>query len=203
MSNPIGKLVKSNSHTDYVCQIYSPGETEVLPQPIDYAFGTFVRIPLQTRPTSWLIGLIYDTVLLNSDFGRLGPRLSTQSELAVFSPDYLNEKATLVGIAAIGTLNADGCAAQGVPVLSATTDALVEKMTDDQLIAFHSDNSSLRLAYAPLLLAQATPLASHLLRVVLNHLKTLFSQQEQRKMLELMLDNLIWQNQVGPFGGGQ
>lgn len=199
----LGKLVKSNSHIDYVCQIYGPSETEVLPLPTDYAFGTFVRIALPTQTKSWLIGLIYDTVLLNPDFGRLGPRLSTQSELAVFSPDYLNEKATLVGIVTIGALEVGGTTFQGVPPLSALTDAQVEKLTDDQVVAFHTGNPSMHLAYAPLLLTQATPLAPYLLQIVLKRLKALFSQSENNKMLELMLDNLIWQSQVGPFGGGR
>ena len=42
----LGKIAKSNSHTDYVCQVYGPGEVETPPIPADYAFGTFVRIPL-------------------------------------------------------------------------------------------------------------------------------------------------------------
>jgi hypothetical protein len=39
----IGKLIKSNSHTDYICQICGPGEVKTPPAPANYAFGTFVR----------------------------------------------------------------------------------------------------------------------------------------------------------------
>src|SRR5204862_264341 len=39
----IGKIVKSDSHINYVCQIYGPREVEVEPGPSDYAFGRFVR----------------------------------------------------------------------------------------------------------------------------------------------------------------
>jgi hypothetical protein len=99
----IGKLVGSNSHTDYVCQAYGPGEVEAPSSPADHAFGTSVRIPLGGG-RGRLVGLIYDTVLLNPDFGNLGPRLSPAPDLAVFSPDYLAEKVTLVGITAIGAL---------------------------------------------------------------------------------------------------
>ena len=95
-----GKLIKSNAHTDYVCQIYGPGEVDASPSPADYAFGTFVRIPLAVG-YGHLVGVIYDTVLLNPEFGNLGPRLSPVSDLAVFSPDYLAEKVTLVGITSV------------------------------------------------------------------------------------------------------
>ena len=91
----LGKIVQSKTYTDYVCQLYSPGEVETLPSPTDYAFGTFVRVPLDTEKDH-LVGVIYDTVLLNPDFGNL-PRLSPAPDLAVFSPDYLAEKVTLVG----------------------------------------------------------------------------------------------------------
>ena len=110
----IGKIIKSNAHTDYVCQVYSPGEVKTPPSPTDYAFGTFVRIPLDTEQ-GHLVGVIYDTVLVNPDFGNLGPRLSPAPDLAVFSPDYLAEKVTLVGITAVGMLSLEGAPTHGVP----------------------------------------------------------------------------------------
>ena len=117
----IGKLVKSNTHTDYVCQIYNPGEVDTLPSPSDFVFGTFVRIPLDAEQ-GHLVGVIYDTILLNPDFGNLGPRLSPAPDLAVFSPDYLAEKVTLVGITAVGTLSVEGVPTHGVPSLAAKID---------------------------------------------------------------------------------
>ena len=60
----IGKIVKSNTHVDYVCQVYGPGEIEPSPAPADYAFGTFVRVGLADSH-SYLVGLIYSTILMN------------------------------------------------------------------------------------------------------------------------------------------
>lgn len=197
----LGKIVRSNSHTDYVCQVYGPGEVQCCPSPTDHAFGTFVRIALPTQPASWLVGLIYDTVLLNPDFGRLGPRLSPQTELAVFSPDYLNEKAILVGITAIGTRTADGGITQGVPAVAAITDAVVERMSDDEVRFFHNGAAALSLAYAPLLLSQGTPLAPYLLRSVLSRLSELLTDPTQVALLALIQDDLLWQSQIGVLGG--
>ena len=195
----IGKIIKSNSHTDYICQVYSPGEVETPPAPEDYAFGTFVRVEMGND--RWLVGIIYDTMLFNPDFGRLGPRLSPEPELAVFSPDYLNEKATLVGIAAVGMMDATGNVVQGVPALAASTDALVERMTDDQVRTFHQGNPIPQLAYAPLLLAQGSPLALPLLQTVIARLMALFPNQAD--LLAVLQDDLAWKAQVGPLGGAR
>lgn len=195
----IGKIVKSNSHTDYICQIYGVSEIENAPSREDYAFGTFVKVALDNG--RFLVGLIYDTVLINPDFGRLGPRLSPETELAVFSPDYLNEKATLVGITTIGMIEPDGRITQGVPRLSANTDALVERMNEDQIRDFHQENPSIRLAYAPLLLSQNNPLAFHLLQNIFVQLNRIFPEQTQ--LLSVLQTDLAWKSQINPLGGVQ
>lgn len=195
----LGKIVKSDGHVSYVCQVYGRGEVRQPPQPDDYTFGTFVAIALPNRRS--LVGIIYDTMLFNPEFGRLGPRLSPEAELAVFSPDYLNERATLVCITAVGMVDADGRAAQGVPPLAATSDAVVERMADEQIRAFHALDGAPQLAYAPLLIAQRSPLALPLLRAVIAHLTALFP--EQSGLLAVLGDDLAWKAQVGPLGGLQ
>jgi hypothetical protein len=199
---PIGKIVKSNSHTDYVCQVYGPGEVETPPSSADYAFGTFAHIPLG-EGYGHLVGLIYDTVLLNPDFGNLGPRLSPAPDLAVFSPDYLAEKVTLVGITAVGTLASDGSATHGVPSLAAQIDALVERMDDDAVRQFHcspgGNPAGVWLGYAPLLLALGSSLARHLLLRVVDRLTVLFPDQATH--LSVLRGELAWQTMVGPLGG--
>lgn len=196
----IGKIIKANSHTDYICQIYGIGEIKETPIPTDYAFCTFVRIPLGATAAN-LVGLIYDTVLVNPDFGNLGPRLSPAPDLAVFSPDYLAEKVTLVGITAVGTLTPDGTAAHGVPPLAAQIDALVERMDDDTIRQFHrpiGDNQAVRVGYAPLLLTLGSPLARYLLLHVVDQLMALFPDQVVQ--LSVLRGELAWQAIIGPIG---
>ena len=130
-STPIGKIVKSNTHIDYVCQVYNIGETPQPPQSSDYSFGAFVAIQMDTIPDERLIGVIYNTLLMNPDFGNLGPRLSPRQELEIFSPDYLAETATLVGIIALGWQAADGTFQQGVPALSAMVNNSVQRLSSN------------------------------------------------------------------------
>lgn len=196
----IGKLVKSNAHSDYICQVYGRGEIETPPNPADYALGSFVRLPLDVGH-GHLVGLVYDTQLFNPDFGSLGPRLSPAADLAVFSPDYLAEKLTLVGISAIGAVSANGAVSHGLPPLAAQIDALVERMDEAAICAFHqTTDGHVRLGYAPLLLAQGSALTHHLLLNVIDQLAALLPQQSAQ--LAVLRSQLAWNALVGPLGGG-
>jgi hypothetical protein len=200
----IGRVVKSNTHVDYVCQIDNPGEFPASPSPEDYAFGTFVRVGLsadidEAGLQSYLVGLIYSTILMNPEYGSLGPRLSSPADLEVFSPDYLREQATLVGIVAVGQVTPEGVR-QGVPRLAAAVGAEAVPMAADDVRAFHTPRSGagLALAYAPLLLAQGDPLVPHLLLNVVNRLADLFP--DQTRQLAVLRGNLAWRTAVTPVG---
>lgn len=197
----IGKIVKSNTHVDYVCQIYSANEVAVCPQPTDYCFGGFVSIQLEENgePSGQLIGVIYNTLLMNPDFGNLGPRLSPRQDLEIFTPDYLSETATLVGIMAVGWIDAEGRCHQGVPVLAATVNNSVRCLEEGDLRYFHQDEKGrLCMRYVPLLLSQNNALALPLLINIVDRLTLLFP--DQRGQLTLMRNNLAWKNVVQPVG---
>ncbi len=203
MNESIGKIVKSNSHVDYVCQVYGIGEVDAAPAPMAYTFGTFVAIELENDAGS-LVGVIYNTLLMNPEFGSLGPRLSPRSEVEIFSPDYLAETATLVGIFAVGATDASGRTFQGVPPLSATVNCPVRRLTGDELRAFHSGGNGggadgrLNLRYAPLILAQNNPLAPSLLIAVIDQLAALFPANGAQ--LTVMRNNLAWKSMIQPAG---
>ena len=193
----LGKIVRSNSHIDYVCQVFNPNDIPIPPINEDYAFGTFVKIPLSSKKQ--LVGVIYDTVLFNPEFGRIGPCLSPESDLAVFTPDYLNEKVILTGILTVGMLDANNDIFQGVPRLSANTDAIVEKMTDNEIKQFHFGDPTLRLDYISLLLNHASPLTAQLLQKIINNLIDLFP--DQNNLLSVLQNDLAWKVQIAPLGG--
>lgn len=192
----IGRVVSSNDQADYVVQVYGPGEAAEPPAPIDRAFGQFVAIPVDAQ--NRLIGVIYTTQLLNPEFGSLGPRLSTPQELPVFSPDYLAETATLVGVSVVGSatdrfgrIEYD----QGTPRLASTVDAVVSFLDDEQFRAFHRTGDQLQLAYFPRLLARPFPTLPDLLCAILDRLIVAFPGERRR--LEVARQNLRWRAVVG------
>jgi len=197
----IGKIVKSNTHIDYICQIYNSAESTLPVQPTDYTFGTFVSIKVETanNDTEQLIGVIYNTLLLNPDFGNLGPRLSPRSEVEVFSPDYLAETATLVGIIMVGWRDETGRYHQGVPALAATVNSFVNRLDEPSLEEFHCDDARQPcLRYAPILLAQRDPLVPQLLMTIIDRLNTFFPNSSSQ--LSVMRNNLAWKSIVQPAG---
>ena len=202
MNSTIGKIVKSNSHTDYVCQIYAPGEIKPLPEPADYAFGTFVAIRLAGDSGSAvpaLIGIVYNTLLVNPDYGNLGPRLSERPDLEVFAPDYLSETATLVGILAVGWLDGQGVAQQGVPALAASVNASVHQLETEDVRNFHvGADGRLSMRYMPTLMQSGDPLLPSLMLNIVDRLAPLFP--DQGAQLAVVRNNLAWKSVVRPAG---
>jgi hypothetical protein len=193
----IGKIVNASSHVDYVCQIYGAGEAERVPAPLDYCFGSFVGI--EQEDGEQLVGLIANTTLLNPEFGNLGPRLSPQEDLTIFSPDYLAEQATLVAITVIGAVQDGGAAIQGVPAVCAGIDARVRRLTDGEIETFHNHEGRFRMGYMALLQAMdANPLIPPLLLQVTHDLMGRFPAQARR--LGIVRCNLAWRAAVLPAG---
>jgi len=192
----LGRIVHSNSHVDYVCQIAQRSETPQAPEAEQYAFGVLVAIE---GAAGTLAGLIYDTRLLNPEFGNLGPRLSPRDELLVFSPDYIAETATLVGILAIGLLKG-GDSQQGVPAIAVEVGSAVRALTEAEIIGFHRPGGRLRVAYLPQLLAQG-PIGLTLAQRVLAQLQALLP--EERGRLQVLASTVAWRAAVGGLQEGR
>ena len=227
----IGKIVGSESHVRYTCQIFGPGEVAAPPDPSTYAFGGFVRLPLRTalaapdvaalepRPPAtirsdtlmpalaqplWAVGFIYDTILVNPAFGSLGPRLSNDEQLAVFSPDYLAERAVLVSILVLGTMSGEGAptgrVTHGVPALAPDLGAVVEPLTEAQVRAFHTfadmpqSRPYLHLGYLPHTVAQDHPLLPLAMLRTVERLEALLP--ENASLLAIVKRNLAWRLKV-------
>ncbi len=188
----LGRIVKSNSHVDYVAQIFAPGEVANPPRPEDHAFGRFVRIGVEGG-RDWLVGVIYDTLLLNPAYGTLGPRLSGEPQLAAFSPDYLPETATVVGVAVLGrrTEGPEGVSyRQGVPPVAARVGAETVQLPEGEFVAFHRGDAGPAVAYLPRLAAMGNPAMPELLNGLLGRLIAAFP--ESAGTLAVLRSNLDW-----------
>ncbi|MDP9381735.1 MAG: hypothetical protein M3Q29_16625 [Chloroflexota bacterium] len=190
----IGKIIKSNSHIDYVCQVYGPGETAHAPVPEDHALGTWVQMPAGSEQGDAAVGLVYDTQLYNPDYGTFGPRLSSQSQLEVFSPDYLNETAVLLGILVVGQMRGGRRMTSGYCPVVAPIGAPVTRLAPEGVRAFHNGAGQLELGYYSLLMSITDPIMPSLLLSVLDGLEDLMP--EQTRTIGALRTNLSWKTRV-------
>src|SRR5713226_2915787 len=229
----IGKIVKSDSHINYVCQIYGPREVEVEPSPADYAFGRFVRVAVRSEqahdphsdlnfalgisyePKTYAVGVLYDTILLNPAFGSLGPRLSNETQVELFSPDYISEKAVLIYVMVLGMMEQRPVTSNqleilsvmhGVPLLSLELGSEIETMTDEEVRAFHyfsdpgdSDRKEyLHMGYIPHIIAQRNSLLPLVTLRIIDQLEHLFPQN--LSLLSIVKRNFAWKLKVETTG---
>jgi hypothetical protein len=194
----IGTIVRSNSHISYMCRVYGKLETDDPPRPDHFAFGTFVRFEPVEGSGPQLVGVVRDTLLLNPDYGNLGPRLSSDRELAVFSPDYLNEKGVLVDILVLGWREG-GEVHHGIPPLAAQVGTRVETMPEELVHDFHRDGQNrFLMGYLPQAMTRNDPMIATLLLTVLARLEPAFP--DQRKVIGVLKNNLAWKARVVPAG---
>lgn len=229
----IGKIVKSSSHINYSCQISGPLEVEVLPDPADYAFGRFVRVAVRSRlsnvlcigqdadphskdePYCYMVGVIYDSMLLNPSFGFIGPRLSTETQVELFSPDYLSEQAVLVHVIMLGMMEHHGSSrsplklhiVHGIPSFPLALNSSVEAMTDEDVHRFHlfddqghseKQHAYLHLGYLPHLLAQQNSLMPLVILRIIDQLEQLFPHH--LTLLSILKRNFAWRLKVQTTG---
>ncbi len=195
MPTKIAKIVKSNSHVDYVGRIIDRLDADAPPQSADYGFAQFVFIPLEDETK--VIGVIYDSQLANPDYANFGPRLSPLADLSVLSPDYLNEQGVLVGILLLGWRDSDASFHQGVPrrVIPANQD--VYHLIERDVQSFHRDaDGRVQLHYYSQVITHAGSFSAALIEAIIEQLEPACTPEEKQQLCVLK-QTLVWQRTVG------
>jgi len=194
MTKKIAKVVASRSHVDYVGRVIDRLDAESAPGADDYGFAQFVSLPAGAGEE--VVGVIYNTLLVNPEYGNLGPRLSPPSELSVLSPDYLNEQGVLVGVLLLGWRDAAG-AHHTVPRRVIPVGQEIFRMSGEDAMAFHRDaEGGLRLHYYSQVVAHAGAFALPLLEAVLEGLEAGASVEERQRFCVLRR-SFAWQRTMG------
>jgi hypothetical protein len=193
----IAKITKSNSHVDYFARVLDSLETSVNLSPADFQFGQFVKIKVGAEE---VIGVIYNSQLINPEYGNYGPRLSTPAKLnTVFSPDYLNEQGVLISILLLGWKSGDE-SRQDTPRVVLPINSHVETMSDDELRAFHYGGSGgLQAHYYSHVMTHAGLFAFQLLSAIVDQLERLADDQD-RARLDVLRKALAWRQTIGKMG---
>ena len=198
-SQRIGKVVKSNSHCDYVIQVDDSHDVVTPPKPGDYGFGRFVA--LEDGDRHWAVGLIYNSQLVNPMFLNNGPRLSSEPD-PIFTPDLISETRTLLGVVLVGSLESEGdrvYGQHGIPkeVVPVNTD--VYSLDTETVHHFHcSADGQPQFRYYSHLLRSGGFFAAQLTQQVLAELidSNLFAGADQRA-LTVLCKELSWKNTMG------
>ncbi len=191
----IAKIVSSNSHIDYVGRVIDSLDTSEPPMAEDYGFGQFVNLPLEDETE--IVGLIYNSMLVNPDYASYGPRLSPKPELGSFSPDYLNEQGFLIGILLLGTKDTGEKITHGVPRRVVPAGQDVYKIEADDVKKFHTDASDcLQIHYYSQVIAHAGLFAVPLLEAVIEELSLDCSDSDKQR-LGVLKQTLAWQRTLG------
>lgn len=190
----LGKVVKSNSHCDYVVQVYDWHEVDSPPDADRYGFGSFVK--LETDDRHWAVGIVYNSQLFNPMFLNTGPRLSSEPD-PLFSPDLVSETRTLLGTVLVGTLqqqNGTAFGQQGIPRIVVPVNAQVATMTTEEIYHFHlNEQKRPQFCYYGHLLSSGGIFAKSLTQQVLQELidSGLFNGPDLRA-LQMLCKELSW-----------
>jgi hypothetical protein len=191
----IARIVSSNSHIDYVARIIdSPDSGVDLPSPSDYCFGQFVALEGDDEK---VIGVIYDSRLVNPEYGSFAPRSGPRAELARQNADHVQEQGILIGILLLGTVNGSGKTFHGVPPRIVPVGRSVTTIDKKQVIEFHTDEGGrLQLHYYPQVISNARQFSIPLLGAIIDQLSESASDEETQR-LRVLRQSLQWQ---GTFG---
>jgi hypothetical protein len=178
--------------------VYGKLETDSVPEPEDYAFGTFVTLAPVEGGRVRLVGIVRDTILLNPEYGSLGPRLSPDRDLSVFSPDYLEERGVVVDVLILGWCEGTDTH-HGIPPVAAQVGTRVETLPAEEIAGFHREaRGRFLMGYLPLLMTRNDPIIASLLLTVLERLEPDFP--DQRRVIGVLKNNLAWKARVVPAG---
>lgn len=195
----IGSIVSSNSHLDYVVEVFKERDCERPPELHEREFGQPVFIKKTVDGTERAVmGVIYDTQLVDPDQGRTGPRLA-QDDQAQFTPGYIEERTTLAGVALLGTavITEDRTIADPthrMPRWTLEVEDTVFHCPDEITVAFHTIDDQIQLAYMDRLVDVAGDLGAEVIVALIDRLRgKLPDDDPNQRVLDVVEQNVEWQ----------
>lgn len=203
----IGTIAQSRSHMDSYVEVFPERAREEPPSPADYQFGQPVYVTTDgTGERHLVVGVIYDTQLVDPDQGRTGPRLAPE-EQATFTPGYVEEKRTLAGTALLGYARCGpGSSASGdddpprltdvshdMPPWPLELDAVVRRLPPAGIRAFHEADtqSGLQVGYYQRVLDVAGSFGPEVMIALIEQIRA--ATADEHDVLDVIERNVRWQ----------
>lgn len=195
----VGSVVSSNSHLDYVVEVFKERDCDHPPKLHEREFGQPVFIKKTVDGVEHaVIGVIYDTQLVDPDQGRTGPRLA-QDDQAQFTPGYIEERTTLAGVALLGTaiITDDRAIAEPthqMPRWTLEIEDTVYHCPDELTATFHTIGGQIQLSYIDRLIDIAGDLGAEVIVALIDRLRsTLPDDDANQRVLDVVEQNIQWQ----------
>jgi hypothetical protein len=197
----LGTVAQSRSQMDYIVEVYRERERDQPPEKQDYEFGQPVYSTTTVRGDEYaVIGVVYDSQLVDPDQGREGPRLSNPDQ-EMFVPGYVDEKRTLLGVAFLGSaqLSSDPDAEgyeltsvdHGMPRWTLDIDDPVAKLSTEGFRQFHFPDGTLRIQYYDRLISTADRFGAEVTLSLLDRLRDETPADEA--MLDVIEQKVRWE----------
>jgi hypothetical protein len=195
----IGSIVSSNSHLDYVVEVFRERDCDRPPKLHEREFGqpVFIKKTVDGVERA-VVGVIYDTQLVDPDQGRTGPRLA-QDDQAQFTPGYIEERTTLAGVALLGTatITDDRSITEPthqMPRWTLEVEDTVYHFPDELTATFHTIDDQIQLAYIDRLIDIAGDLGAEVIVALIDRLRnTLPDDDTNQRVLDVVEQNIQWQ----------
>ena len=197
----LGTVAQSRSQMDYVVEVYRERERERPPEKQDYEFGQPVYSTTTVRGDEYaVIGVVYDSQLVDPDQGREGPRLSNPDQ-EMFVPGYVDEKRTLLGVAFLGFARLSARSdmegydlvdvEQEMPRWTLDIDDPVSKLSTEGFRQFHFSEGALQVQYYDRLISTANRFGSEVILSLIDRLRN--ETQAEEKMLDVIEQKVRWE----------
>lgn len=195
----LGTVAESRSHMDYVVEVYCDHEREHPPEKQDYEFGQMVYATTTIHEDEHcLVGVVYDSRLVDPEQGRAGPRLSNPDQ-ELFVPGYVDEKRTLLGVAFLGYAALEPAAngsnftdvTQEMPPWTLDIDDSIHKLPREGFEQFHYPDGSLHVQYYDRLISTAEQFGAEVTLALLDCLRNNTSADEE--LLNVIEQKVRWE----------
>lgn len=196
----LGTVAESHTQMDYLVEVYRDRERKHPPEKQDYEFGQPVYTTTTIRGNEYaLIGVIYDSRLVDPDQGRAGPRLSNPDQ-ELFVPGYVDEKRTLLGVAFLGYATLEAASngsnftdiSQEMPPWTLEIDDSIHKLPQEGFEQFHFPNGDLRVQYYDRLISTADRFGAEVTLALLDRLRDVTHTDEE--LLNIIEQKVRWES---------
>lgn len=141
----IGQVVRVDTASDWLVEIFRENDIESPPDRPDYSVGTFLKTPADD---SELVCVVRDIMIYNPDYGIPHVKAEEREGIEEIMPDLGDQVKTLIFVYYLGKMG-DGTPDHSFPSITPRLHDEIETMEDEEIRSFHKREGELYVGYLP------------------------------------------------------